>query len=180
MFSRMERVRIKEYTMQDSWSTVLYMRKKSMNLLGTAGAWWLVAACVPCSLGCWCSLTGVMLAADGEAGSKVFWLLWSSSAWVWSLTVLCSVWEDAKGRDGWSAREGSQRMEVVMVVIRMDGGSCGHQLSSLVITAGCSTALAVPASLSARRPVRVNTCSVELCDLWFTVHITELYLTKHW
>ena len=79
--------------MQDSWSTVLYMCKKSMDLLGTAGAWWLVAACVPGSLGCWCSLTGVMLAADGEAGSKVFWLLWSSSAWVWSLTVLCSVWE---------------------------------------------------------------------------------------
>ena len=137
----------------------------------TWNCWSMMACCSLCSL-----LLGLLMLTDRRHAcswwrgrEQVLWLL-CSSAWVWSLTVLCSVWERMPKGEVWSAREGSQRMEVV---IRMDGGSCGHQLSSLVITAGSSTALAAPASVSARRPVRVNTCSVELCDLWFTVHITK-------
>ena len=159
--------------MQDSWSTVLYMCKKSMDLLGTAGAWWLVAACVPGSLGCWCSLTGVMLAADGEAGSKC-------------CDCCAVVPEFGRSQCYVVCERGCERERGVECKGRQSkngGGYGGYTDRWMEVAAAISwvrwlsrpgcTALAVPASFSARRPVRVSTCSVELCDLWFTVHITK-------
>ena len=169
MFSRMERVRIKEDTCKIHDPQFYTCARRAWTYLELLEHDGLLQLVFPAP---W--------AADAHWPASCLQLMARQGAKCSDCCEVCSVWERMRKGEVWSAREGSQRMEVVMVVMRMDGGSCGHQLSSLVITAGCSTALAAPASLSARRPVRVNTCSVELCDLWFTVHITELYLTKHW
>jgi hypothetical protein len=115
--------------MQDSWSTVLYMCKTSTNLLGTAGAWWLVAACVPGSFSCWCSLTGVMLAADGEAGCKccdccevVVPEFGRSQCY-----VVCERGRE-RGRCGVQGKAVKEWRWLWWLYGWMDGGSCGHQL----------------------------------------------------
>jgi hypothetical protein len=82
----------------------------------------------------------------------------TTSASVWSLTVLCM-----REREMWSAREGSQRMEVVTVV--MCKGCCRIYINWLSVTHGVWW--------SCRPPKSLLHCQLQVCTCHVTIGLLD-------